>query len=128
MTGKSITIQGASGAVLDGQGSRWWDGKGSNSGKIKPKFFAAHGLVSSSMSNVHVKNSPVQVFSIDGCQGLTLTNITVDDRDGDTQGGHNTDAFDVGDSSGITITGATVWNQDDCLAVNSGSVSRARRN
>lgn len=35
--------------------------------------------------------------------------------------GHNTDAFDVGSSSDITITGAKVYNNDDCLAVNSGT-------
>lgn len=35
--------------------------------------------------------------------------------------GHNTDAFDVSSSTSLTITGATVYNNDDCLAVNSGS-------
>jgi polygalacturonase len=45
--------------------------------------------------------------------------VTVNNKDGDSNGGHNTDAFDVGDSSQITISGATVYNQDDCLAVNS---------
>jgi polygalacturonase len=35
--GKKITVQGASGAVLDPNGSRWWDGKGGNGGKTKPK-------------------------------------------------------------------------------------------
>lgn len=35
--------------------------------------------------------------------------------------GHNTDAFDVGSSTDITITGANVKNQDDCLAINSGT-------
>jgi len=47
--------------------------------------------------------------------------VTVNNKDGDSNGGHNTDAFDVGDSSQITISGATVYNQDDCLAVNSGT-------
>ena len=28
VSGKSITVKGASGSVLDGDGSRWWDGKG----------------------------------------------------------------------------------------------------
>lgn len=51
-----------------------------------------------------------------------MSGITVDDSDGDSEGGHNTDAFDVGDSNDVTITGATVYNQDDCLAVNSGTV------
>jgi len=67
-------------------------------------------------------NSPVQVFSIDGAQTLTLSDITIDDSAGDTDDlGHNTDAFDVGDSDGVTISGANVKNQDDCLAINSGT-------
>jgi polygalacturonase len=68
-----------------------------------------------------IKNSPVQIFSINNSQGLQVNGVTVNNKDGDSQGGHNTDAFDVGDSSQITISGATVYNQDDCLAVNSGT-------
>jgi polygalacturonase len=47
--------------------------------------------------------------------------MTIDDSAGDTQGGHNTDAFDIGSSSNIIISGAKVYNQDDCVAVNSGT-------
>lgn len=68
-------------------------------------------------------NSPVQVFSIDSSDTLTLDHITIDNSAGDTEGAHNTGAFDVGDSNGITISNAIVYNQDDCLAVNSGTVS-----
>lgn len=35
--GKKITVQGASGAVLNPDGARWWDGQGGNGGKTKPK-------------------------------------------------------------------------------------------
>lgn len=45
----------------------------------------------------------------------------MDNSLGDTKGGHNTDAFDVGSSDGVYISGAVVQNQDDCLAVNSGT-------
>ena len=38
VSGTKINVVGASGSVLDGQGSRWWDGKGTNGGKTKPKF------------------------------------------------------------------------------------------
>lgn len=38
--GKKITVQGASGAVLNPDGARWWDGKGGNGGKTKPKVSA----------------------------------------------------------------------------------------
>lgn len=68
-----------------------------------------------------VKNSPVQVFSVNGASQLQVNDVTINNKDGDANGGHNTDAFDVGSSDGITISGATVYNQDDCLAVNSGT-------
>ena len=72
------------------------------------------------MKGITIKNSPVQTFSVSGCSDLTLDSITIDNSAGDTGGGHNTDAFDVGTSTGITISNAHVQNQDDCLAINSG--------
>ena len=123
ISGTGITVTGAAGSVLDGQGKRWWDGKGSNGRKTQPKVFYAHSLTSSSISGITIKDSPVQVFSINGAKTLTLTGITIDNSAGDgSAGAHNTDAFDVGTSSGVTISGANVKNQDDCLAINSGTV------
>ena len=63
----------------------------------------------------------MQVFSINTATNTQFNGITINNKDGDSQGGHNTDAFDVGSSTKITISGATVYNQDDCLAVNSGT-------
>ncbi|KAG9522549.1 endo-polygalacturonase, partial [Aureobasidium melanogenum] len=120
VSGTSITVTGASGSVLDGDGARWWDGKGSNGGKTKPKFFYAHSMTTSSINGLTIKNSPVQTFSIDGAKTLTMDSITIDGAAGDSLG-HNTDAFDIGDSTGVTITNAVVHNQDDCVAINSGS-------
>ncbi|RAL16591.1 glycoside hydrolase family 28 protein [Aspergillus homomorphus CBS 101889] len=120
VSGTDITVTGASGAYLNGDGSRWWDSEGSNGGKTKPKFFYAHDLTDSVISGIYIQNSPVQVFSIDNSNYLTLENITIDNSDGDDDGAANTDAFDIGDSTYITITGANVYNQDDCVAVNSG--------
>ncbi|KUI72244.1 hypothetical protein VM1G_07780 [Cytospora mali] len=120
--GTSITIEGATDAYLNADGSRWWDGKGSNGGKTKPKFFAAHNLVDSTITNLYIQNTPVQAVSIDGADGLTITDMTIDNSDGDTDElGHNTDCFDIGDSSTVTITGANCYNQDDCVAINSGT-------
>lgn len=121
VSGTKITVQGASGHVIDGNGAKWWDGKGSNGGKTKPKFFYAHSLKQSTISNLNVKNTPVQGFSINTATDLTLDHITIDNSAGDSGGGHNTDAFDVGSSSGITISNANIKNQDDCLAINSGT-------
>jgi galacturan 1,4-alpha-galacturonidase len=75
----------------------------------------------SSITGLNVKNTPVQGFSINSATNLVLDHITIDNTAGDkTNGGHNTDAFDVGSSTGITISNANVKNQDDCLAINSG--------
>lgn len=123
VSGTDITVTGASGHEINGGGASWWDGEGSNGGKTKPKFFYAHSLTgTSSITCLNILNTPVQAFSIDSSTGLTLTDITIDDSAGDTDSlGHNTDAFDVGSSTSITITGANVKNQDDCLAINSGT-------
>ncbi|PYI35724.1 polygalacturonase [Aspergillus indologenus CBS 114.80] len=120
VSGTDITVTGASGAYLNGDGSRWWDDEGSNGGKTKPKFFYAHDLTDSVISGIYIQNSPVQVFSVDNSNYLTLEDITIDNTDGDDEGAANTDGFDIGDSTYITITGANVYNQDDCVAINSG--------
>jgi len=120
-TGNNLLIEGASGHSIDCEGQRWWDTKGSNGGKKKPKFFSAHKLQNSNIKNLNVLNTPVQAFSVNGVTNLGLYDIHMDNSLGDTKGGHNTDAFDVGSSTGVYISGAVVKNQDDCLAINSGT-------
>lgn len=79
-------------------------------------------MISSVINKLNILNTPVQAISISNSQNLTLNQITIDNSAGDVNGlGHNTDGFDVGDSTSIFITGAIVKNQDDCLAINSGT-------
>ncbi|KAJ5963758.1 uncharacterized protein N7479_003634 [Penicillium vulpinum] len=118
-SGSNIEITGEEGHVINADGARWWDTKGTNGGKTKPKFFYAHSMEDSSITGLNVKNTPVQAFSVQA-DNLVLDSITIDNSDGDANGGHNTDAFDVGESTYITISNANIKNQDDCLAVNSG--------
>nr|Q5B508.2 RecName: Full=Endopolygalacturonase B; AltName: Full=Pectinase B; AltName: Full=Polygalacturonase B; Flags: Precursor [Aspergillus nidulans FGSC A4]ABF50868.1 endo-polygalacturonase [Aspergillus nidulans] len=118
MSGDKITVKQASGAKINCDGARWWDTKGSNGGKTKPKFFSAHKLNNSKIQGLKIYNTPVQGFSIQS-DHLTISDVTIDNSAG-TSKGHNTDAFDIGSSTYITIDGATVYNQDDCIAINSG--------
>ena len=122
VSGTDITVTASSGAYLNGNGADWWDGEGSNGGKTKPEFFWAHNMISSTISNIYILNSPVQVFSVDDSTDLTFSDITIDDSAGDSAGAANTDGFDIAASSYVTITGANVYNQDDCVAINSGTV------
>jgi len=59
-------------------------------------------------------------MSINGATTLTVSGLTMNNANGVSLG-HNTDAFDVGSSTGVTISGANIVNQDDCLAINSGT-------
>lgn len=121
VSGTSIKVAGTTSAVLDGQGALWWDGEGDD-GKTKPKFFQAHDLTDSTIEDIYVLNPPHQVFSINGADSLTLTGITIDASDGDDDDlGANTDCFDIGASDSVTIKNAVCKNQDDCVAVNSGT-------
>ncbi|CAN8105535.1 unnamed protein product [Discula destructiva] len=120
ISGTGISVTGASGHVLDGQGAQWWDGEGDD-GVTKPKFFYAHDMISSSISGINILNPPHQVVSINGASDLTIDSMTIDATDGDDNGGKNTDCFDISESDSITITNAVCKNQDDCVAVNSGT-------
>ncbi|TGO13893.1 hypothetical protein BTUL_0061g00100 [Botrytis tulipae] len=122
VSGTDITVTQTTGAYLDGGGAAYWDGEGSNGGKTKPKFFYAHNLISSKIENLYIYNPPVQVMSVNGASDLTISGVTINAEDGDTDDlGANTDGFDIGSSTSVTITGANVYNQDDCVAINSGT-------
>jgi len=117
--GSDITFTGT-GATFNGNGQDYWDGQGGNGGVPKPKMFRVETKDKSVIKGITIKNSPVHVFSIGG-SGTTIDSVIVDDSDGDKGSlGHNTDAFDVS-ASDIVIKNCTVHNQDDCLAINSGS-------
>ncbi|KAJ3202481.1 hypothetical protein HDU82_007317 [Entophlyctis luteolus] len=119
--GSGITFTGP--GTLDGSGASYWDGLGTG-GVNKPKMFKIKTTGGSKFSGFHIKNTPVHCFSIAGSE-TTLDSITIDNSAGDpkpdgTVLGHNTDGFDVS-ATGITIKNSNVHNQDDCLAINSGS-------
>ncbi|PWY67874.1 polygalacturonase pgaI [Aspergillus heteromorphus CBS 117.55] len=117
--GKGLTITQVDGALINGGGERWWDGKGTNGGKKKPKFMYVHDIEDSTIKGLQIKNTPVQAISV-MATNVHLTDLTINNKEGDSKGGHNTDGFDISESNGVYITGATVYNQDDCLAINSG--------
>ncbi|KAJ7052215.1 polygalacturonase [Mycena amicta] len=139
-SGQTVTIAAASGATvtmsgdivfskttgrlfltrIDGNGALYWDGLGTNGGVAKPHPFVKF-KGSGTFSFVTVLNSPAQAISV-GTTGTTIIErITVDNSAGNAGAlGHNTDGFDISASS-VTLSQVTVNNQDDCVAINSGS-------
>ncbi|KUI61229.1 Endopolygalacturonase D [Cytospora mali] len=128
LKGTNAKVAGLAGAVIDGQGAKYWDGKGSNGGTKKPDhFIKLSDMESSTLEQLTIQNWPTHLFSIDGCKDMTISNVILDNSAGDETNsdgdelGHNTDAFDVSSVDGLYVSSATVYNQDDCVAVNSGS-------
>ncbi|KAJ9413116.1 glycoside hydrolase [Fusarium oxysporum] len=108
------------GHCINGQGRRYWDGKGGNGGKKKPKLVALHDVHDSIVQNLNIKDTPVQAVSINTVTNLLVKDVHIDSSLGDKLGGHNTDGFNIGKVDGLVIDGAVVENQDDCVAINSG--------
>ncbi|KAH6717773.1 BcPG3, endopolygalacturonase 3 [Leptodontidium sp. MPI-SDFR-AT-0119] len=127
--GTDITITGAPGHVIDGNGPAYWDGQGSNGGSDKPDhFIVLHKMVNGIISNLNIKNWPVHCFDVTGCDGMLLTGLNLDNSAGDAPNSasgskpaaHNSDGFDFASSNNVVLSNTVVANQDDCVAVTSG--------
>ncbi|RAL65346.1 hypothetical protein DID88_000914 [Monilinia fructigena] len=128
--GRGITITGAPGHVIEGNGAAYWDGLGSNGGGKKPNhFIVVEDVVNSVITNLNIKNWPVHCFYINRAKGLTISGLTLDNSAGDApnskshgdKASHNSDGFDISSSDRVTIKNTVVKNQDDCVAVTSGT-------
>ncbi|KFY03600.1 hypothetical protein O988_01372 [Pseudogymnoascus sp. VKM F-3808] len=130
ISGNGVTVTGAEGHVIDGNGQAYWDGLGSNGGVDKPDHFVVvKNTVDSVISNLNIQNWPVHCFTISGGSGLTISGINLDNTAGNEPNSasnglpaaHNSDGFDISSTSGLTLQDSTVNNQDDCVAVTSGT-------
>ncbi|KAK6207676.1 glycosyl hydrolase family 28 [Colletotrichum tabaci] len=130
ISGTDITVTGAPGHVIEGNGAAYWDGLGSNGGGDKPNHFVVvKKTTNAKITNLNIKNWPVHCFSMTGNQGLTVSGINLDNSAGDepnAQSGskaaaHNSDGFDISSSSNVLLENIRVHNQDDCVAVTSGT-------
>ncbi|KAJ3973859.1 pectin lyase fold/virulence factor [Lentinula raphanica] len=125
ITGNDITFNGG-GHDLNGQGTLYWDGEGINGGVTKPDPLLRINM-GGTFSDVQVVNSPGRAVAIGG-SSLTVSGVIVNNAagtapnslSGGDPAGANTDGFDVS-ANDVTITGCTVNNQDDCLAINKGT-------
>ncbi|EUC48613.1 glycoside hydrolase family 28 protein [Bipolaris oryzae ATCC 44560] len=130
VSGTDIEVTAAPFAVLNGNGPAWWDGLGSNGGRIKPNHFIEVKNVTgcSTIHDIYIKNYPVHCFSITNSQDLDVYRIRLDNAEGyaannvsnGLAAAHNSDGFGVSSSKGVRIRDSVVVNQDDCVAVTSG--------
>ncbi|KAE8988049.1 hypothetical protein PR001_g22148 [Phytophthora rubi] len=115
LTGKDLSVTGP--GTLDGLGSWYWP-QGQNI--TRPVFFRLSNVANSKLSGFTIKNMPVRTFSILSSNYTTISGLTIDSRAGNGSA-KNTDGFDLSRNNHITITGNKIYNQDDCLAMQSST-------
>ena len=119
LKGTKAKVVGLPGAVINGLGADYWDGEGSNGGTAKPDhLIKIDDMTSSSFSEIKIINWPTHLFEVTGCTDVTISQLILDNSAAnvlDSSGvtlGHNTDAFDVSSTTGLYVSGVTVYNQD----------------
>ncbi|GMF41393.1 unnamed protein product [Phytophthora fragariaefolia] len=115
LTGTDLTVTGT--GTLDGQGELYWK-KGTSI--TRPVFFRLKHVMSSTLKSFNIKNSPYRTFSVLDSEDTTISGLTLDSKAGDNVA-KNTDGFDLSRNNRLTISGCTVYNQDDCLAMQSSN-------
>ena len=71
------------------------------------------------ISNLNIQNWPTHCFDITGCDGVTITGLTLDnsagnepnDLSGDDPAAHNSDRFDFSSSNNVVLSNTVVKNQ-----------------
>ncbi|CAE7230868.1 unnamed protein product [Rhizoctonia solani] len=127
IAGNKLVFNG-NGHTFDGQGASYWDGQGGNGGVTKPHPMMKIKM-SGTYSNVKVLNSPAHVYSISNPAALVMSKLTIDNSAGDKPNSKSvlSDGFDVS-TTDLTIEDSTIYNQDDCIAINKGSNIIFQRN
>jgi polygalacturonase len=92
-------------------------------------FIVLDKMVNGVISNLYIQNWPTHCFDVTGCDGLTITGLTLNNTAGDAPNSasdgdpaaHNSDGFDFSSSNNVVLSNTVVMNQDDCVAVTSGT-------
>ncbi|KAH7002421.1 putative endopolygalacturonase D [Ilyonectria destructans] len=130
ISGDDITITGTSDHVIEGNGAAYWDGQGSNGGGDKPNhFIVVKHTNNAKVTGLNIKDWPVHCFYMQYNYNMEVSDITLDNSAGDEANdssdgeaaAHNSDGFDISASDTVTMSNIWVHNQDDCVAVTSGS-------
>lgn len=119
--GLTVTSETGSG-VFDGNGQASYDLFAEDSSYDRPTLFYIDGSSNVNISNLRFKNAP-NVFhsSTGGSSNIVYTNIKLDAASKSDNPPKNTDGWDIGQSTYVTINGASVLNDDDCVAFKPGA-------
>ncbi|KAM3064910.1 hypothetical protein ACMFMF_011526 [Clarireedia jacksonii] len=121
---KTATIQSVTGTgIIDGNGQAAYDYFAQNSSYARPTLHYIAGSSSGiTIKNLQVKNPPNVFFSVNGgSTNIVYSGLTMTARSKSDHAPKNTDGFDIGSSTYVTLKNIVVSNQDDCVAFKPGA-------
>ncbi|KAI1260938.1 glycoside hydrolase family 28 protein [Xylariaceae sp. FL1019] len=108
--------------VIDGNGQNAWDVFATDSSYDRPTLWSISGGSGITIQNLLFKNAPNVFHSVSGsATGVSYIDVTLTAVSKSSNLPKNTDGWDIGASTYVSITGAEVINDDDCVAFKPGA-------
>ncbi|KUJ09607.1 pectin lyase-like protein [Mollisia scopiformis] len=108
--------------LVDGNGQAAYDYFAQNSSYARPTLWYITGSNSITISNLEFRNAPNVFHSAAGnSKNIAYSDITLIAESSSFNVPKNTDGWDIGPATYVTITNADVSNQDDCVAFKPGA-------
>jgi galacturan 1,4-alpha-galacturonidase len=117
------TIHSVTGTgLLDGNGVPYWLAFAANSSFARPTLLFIEGGSHNTVENLLVRNAPNVFMSAAGsATNIAFSGLTMQAIPSGGATPKNTDGFDIGPASQVTINNVIVDNQDDCVAFKGGA-------
>ena len=108
--------------LIDGSGQKYWDYFATNSTYRRPYLLYLGNASDVIFTKLNVINAPFWFFFItDGSTNVKFSELVITAKTTSKNRPANTDGFDTGECSYVTITNTHVTNGDDCVSFKSGS-------
>ena len=117
-TFESLTGSG----LIDGSGQKYWDYFASNKTYRRPLLVRLSHTSNLNIRKLNLRNPPFWFFFVtDTSTNITFSDLSLTAISVSENKPANTDGFDTGDASYITIRHVHVTNGDDCVSFKNGS-------
>ena len=121
VTGATIRSVTGSG-IIDGSGQAFWDFYANNRTYRRPSLLYFSDVSNVTLTNLLLKNAPNVFISVkDNSTNTKFSELILSAISTSHNEPLNTDGFNIGDSSNITLSNIQVTNDDDCIAFQSGA-------
>ena len=108
--------------VIDGSGQKYWDYFASHKSYRRPLLLYFNSAFDINFTGIQLKNAPMMFFTVKGAsRNIQFSNLILSAISTSENKAANTDGFDIGECSSVTLTNTHVTNGDDCVAFENGA-------